>query len=357
MKSRRKTRGIFVGSVAVGGSAPIAVQGMTKCNSRDSHRVLSEVRRLVRAGAEIVRIGIPDEASLDAITLVRKKISVPIIGDIHFHHQLALKAIRQGIDGIRINPGNIGGPRRLQAVVEAAREEGVSLRIGINSGSLEKDLRQLPVAEALVESALRAVGLMSRMRFSNLKISLKSSDVRETIGAYRMISKRTNFPLHVGVTEAGAGVSGIVKSTLGIGILLSEGIGDTIRVSLSAPGEEEVRVGWKILQGLGLRHRGVELIACPTCTRDQMSIQKLVPQIEKRLDPVAETLRVAVMGCAVNGPGEAARADIGLVGGKNTGILYRNGKMIGKVRRSEVVNSICSLVEEVVQERSDRIIP
>ena len=357
MKPRRKTRKILVGPVAVGGGAPISVQGMTKSDSRDTRRVLRETRRIVRAGAEIVRIAIPNVESMETAIRVKEIIGVPVIADIHFQHRLALMAIRAGVDGVRINPGNIGGVRRVKEVAETAREEGVSLRIGINSGSLERNLRRLPVAEALVESALGSIECLEGIRFTNFKISLKSSDVMETIEAYRRISRRISYPLHVGITEAGAGEAGIVKSALGIGILLHEGIGDTIRVSLSGPAEDEVRVGWRILHALGLRHRGVELVACPTCARDALDIKKLVTQIERRLAPISEVLTVAVMGCAVNGPGEAARADIGLVGGRGIGTLYRNGRVIGRVKREQVVDSICSQVEEVVKERNTEIVP
>ncbi len=347
MRTRRKTRQILVGSVPVGRQAPISVQGMTKSDSRDPRRVLAEVRRMVKAGAEIVRIGIPDEKSLEAVGWVKDRVQVPIVGDIHFDYRLAQKAIRAGLDGIRINPGNIGGPRRLKEVAETAKEFGAPLRIGINSGSLEKDLRRLPVAEGLVQSALRAVEVLENMDFHSFKISLKSSDVSEMVEAHRLISKQVDYPLHLGVTEAGPGLSGIVKSTLGIGILLAEGIGDTIRVSLTGPSVLEIRAAWQILRGLGLRSRGAEIVSCPTCTRDTLKIQALAEQVEKRLASREKKIKVAVMGCPVNGPGEASRADVGLVGSRGKAIIYFRGRPIGKRDRDEAVKAICELAEKI----------
>lgn len=347
MQARRQTRQIRVGSVPVGGQAPVIVQGMTKSETRNSRQVLAEVRRMVRAGAEIVRIGIPDEESLEAVRWVKSRVAVPIVGDIHFNYRLAQQAIRAGVDGIRINPGNLGGPRRLKAVVETAREFGVSLRIGINSGSLEKDLRRLPVAKAMMKSALRAVELLESLDFFNFKISLKSSNVSEMIEAHRLVSARVDYPLHLGVTEAGPGLTGIVKSVLGIGVLLAEGIGDTIRVSLTGPSDLEVRTAWQILKGLGLRQRGVEIVSCPTCTRDSLKIRSLAEQVEKRLAPWEKEIKVAVMGCPVNGPGEAARADLGLVGSKGKAIIYFQGRPVSRVDRDRAVDSICELVKKL----------
>ena len=340
MKKRKKTRQIRVGPVTIGGNAPISVQSMTKTDTRDVRATLAQIGRLTAAGCEIVRVAVPDETAADALPQIVTGSAIPVIADIHFHQKLALSAIKAGVAGLRINPGNIGGLQKLSAIVMQAREKEISIRIGVNSGSLEKDLRKKygsPSAAALVESALRNIELFERLSFRDIKISIKSPDVRSTVEAYRLLSQKTSYPLHIGVTEAGTAFSGTIKSAVGLGILLSEGIGDTLRVSLTADPVKEVRVGFEILKALGLRQRGPEIISCPTCGRCQIDVAAIARDIEERLAAIKQPLKIAVMGCEVNGPGEAREADIGIAGSRKQGVLFKKGVIIKKCRSSELL--------------------
>jgi (E)-4-hydroxy-3-methylbut-2-enyl-diphosphate synthase len=340
VKKRKKTRQIRVGLVKIGGTAPISVQSMTKTDTRDVRATLAQINRLAAAGCEIVRVAVPDERAAAALPQLVSGSAIPVIADIHFHHRLALQAIAAGVAGLRINPGNIGGLQKLSAIVQRAREKEISIRIGVNSGSLEKDLRKKygsPTPEALVESALRNIELFERLSFTDIKISIKSPDVRSTVEAYRLLSRKTSYPLHIGVTEAGTAFSGTIKSAVGLGILLAEGIGDTLRVSLTADPVEEVRVGFEILKALGLRQRGPEIISCPTCGRCQIDVAAIAHDIEARLAAEKLPLKIAVMGCEVNGPGEAREADIGIAGSSSRGVLFKKGVIIKKCRSSELL--------------------
>lgn len=344
---RRYSRQIVVGPLAIGGDAPVVVQSMTNTLTRDVGSTVRQIHRLEKAGCEVVRVAVPDPESAEAIKAIRKKINIPLIADIHFDYRLALAAINAGADGVRINPGNIGGIKKLAEVVAAAKGAGIAMRIGVNSGSLEKDIlkkHRAPTAPALAESALRNIELVEGLGFANIKVSLKSSDVRTTVDAYRELAGKVDYPLHLGVTEAGGLYPGTVKSSIGIGLLLYEGIGDTLRVSLTRDPVEEVRVGYEILRALGLRQRGPEIISCPTCGRCEINLFSLVDKVEKRISHITVPFKVAIMGCVVNGPGEAKEADIGMAGGKGVGIIFRHGKLLKKVKEAELVDT---LVEEI----------
>jgi len=345
--NRKKTRQIKVGEVKIGGMAPVAVQSMTNTFTQDIASTVSQIRQLEEAGCEIIRVAVPDEEAAHAISSIKKKISIPIIADIHFDFRLAIASARAGADGLRINPGNIGGVKKVKAVVECAKELNIPIRIGVNSGSLEKDILKKyngASAEAMVESAVRHIELIESLDFHQIKVSIKASDVHRTVEAYRLLSSKTNLPLHVGVTEAGALFPGIVKSSLGIGMLLAEGIGDTIRVSLTRDPVEEVRVGFEILKALDIRRRGPEIISCPTCGRCKIALFDIVEQVDKALLTSSLDIRIAIMGCIVNGPGEAKEADIGIAGGDGKGILFKKGRVIKKVPEEKLVEV---LLEEV----------
>ncbi|MDO9083087.1 MAG: flavodoxin-dependent (E)-4-hydroxy-3-methylbut-2-enyl-diphosphate synthase [Humidesulfovibrio sp.] len=335
MHNRKKTRALSVGAVGVGGDNPVRVQSMTNVDTRDIDAALAQVRELARAGCEIVRLAVPDEAAAKALAHIRRGSPVPLIADIHFDHRLALLALEAGVDGLRINPGNIGGKAKVDAVVSAAAERSAPIRIGVNSGSVEKKLLERfggPTPEAMVESALGHVALLERRNFHNIKISLKSSSVLNTIEAYQLLSARVDYPLHIGVTEAGTLLPGAVKSAVGLGVLLFNGIGDTLRVSLTHDPVAEIGVAYDILRALGLRERGPEVISCPTCGRTEIGLISLAEEVQKRLRDVPEVFKVAVMGCVVNGPGEAREADIGIAGGRGVGIVFRKGSVIRKIR-------------------------
>jgi len=335
---RRKTRQISIGPVSVGGDAPLSVQSMTKTDTRDVRKTVAQIRRLEEAGCEIIRAAVVDEAAARAITEIKKRIRIPLIADIHFHPHLALTAMASGADALRINPGNIGGRDRLKPVVIEAKGRSIPIRIGVNSGSLEKDLLKQfggVTAETMVASALRTIDWMEDLGFHLIKISLKASDALRTVEAYRLFSMKSDYPLHLGVTEAGKGSGAVVKSSIGIGFLLSEGIGDTLRVSLTGDPVEEVRVGYAILGALNIRKRGVEIISCPTCGRCRVDLSRLVGMVERRVQKISTPLTVAIMGCVVNGPGEAKEADIGIAGGKGSGILFKKGEIIRKVKEKD----------------------
>jgi (E)-4-hydroxy-3-methylbut-2-enyl-diphosphate synthase len=325
---------------------------MTKTDTRDIRRTVHQIRRLEEAGCEIIRAAIVDEEAARAITEIKKKIRIPIIADIHFHPRLALMAMESGADGLRINPGNIGGRDRLKPIVAEARSRSVPIRIGVNSGSLEKDLLKRfggTTPEAMVLSALRTIEWMEDLGFHLIKVSLKASDVLRTVEAYRLFSKKSDYPLHLGVTEAGKGSGAVVKSSVGIGLLLSEGIGDTLRVSLTGDPVEEVRVAYEILRALNIRKRGVEIISCPTCGRCEIDLTRFVEKVERAVKKMTAPLTVAIMGCVVNGPGEAKEADIGIAGGKGVGVLFKKGKVIKKVREKDFASVLLREIREMTE--------
>lgn len=340
---RRKTRRIHIGQVPVGDGAPISVQSMTSADTRDKAATVRQIRKLERGGCEIIRVGVPDLEAARGLGFIKSRTTLPLVADIHFDHRLALEAIRQGVDGLRLNPGNIGSRQKVREVTKAASERNIPIRVGVNSGSLEKRLLQKHsgvTPAAMVESALGHVALLEKEGFHQIKISLKASDVIRTIEAYRILARRVDYPLHVGITEAGTLLPGAVKSALGIGLLLAEGIGDTIRVSLTAPPEEEIRAAYAILRSLGIRHRGVDLVSCPTCSRTDIDLIGLARKVERALARVTTPLKVAVMGCVVNGPGEAREADIGIAGGKGRGIIFKHGKTLGTYDEKDLLPAL-----------------
>jgi (E)-4-hydroxy-3-methylbut-2-enyl-diphosphate synthase len=347
---RRPTRRIHIGNVPVGDGAPITVQSMTSTDTRDVDATVTQIRRLMLAGCEIIRVAVPDMDAAAAIADIKKQVDIPVIADIHFDYKLALAAAQAGTDGLRINPGNIGGRKKIRAVTDAARDRGIPLRIGVNAGSLEKDILKKNgrvTAEGLVESAIRQIDLMDSLGFSDLKIAIKSANVPMTVDAYRQLAARCDFPFHVGVTEAGGLYPGIVKSAVGIGMLLAEGIGDTLRVSLTRDPVEEVRVGFEILKALGIRQRGPDIISCPTCGRCQIDLFSIAEQVEQALMTRTAPIRVAVMGCVVNGPGEAREADVGIAGGQGEGVLFKKGKVIRRVPEADLVAVLLDAISEI----------
>lgn len=352
---RRKTRRIHIGSVPIGDGAPIAVQSMTNTDTRDAKATIRQVRRLEKAGCEIVRLGVPDMDAARTLGEIKKRVHVPLVADIHFDYRLALEALNQGIDGLRLNPGNIGARKKVQEVTRAALERNVPIRIGVNSGSVDKALLAKhggPTPQAMVESALSHCAILEKENFHLIKISLKASDVLRTIDAYKLMADQVDYPLHVGVTEAGTLLPGAIKSALGIGLLLAEGIGDTIRVSLTAPPEHEIRAAYSILRALGLRERGVEVISCPTCSRTEIDLIGLAKKVEKSLAGVKTPLKVAVMGCVVNGPGEAKEADIGVAGGKGRGILFKHGKNLGTYDEKDLLQALLTEIQKMTGDKN-----
>ncbi len=338
MINRKKTRELFIGDVGIGGDNPIRVQSMCNTDTRDAIATGAQIDALAEAGCEIVRVAVPDEEAAKALVQIRKNSPVPLVADIHFDYRLALAAIDAGIDALRINPGNIGGEDKVDSVVAAAKEHSVPIRIGVNGGSLDKALLAKyggPTPEAMVESALEHVALLEKRDFYDTKISLKSSSVLNTIAAYNLLAEKVDYPQHGGITEAGTLVRGAVKSSVGLGILFWEGLGDTMRVSLTHDPVAEVGVAWEILRSLGLRERGPEIVSCPTCGRTEIDLIGLAQKVEDNLRGVKETFTVAVMGCVVNGPGEAREADIGIAGGRGLGIIFRKGEVIRKVKGDE----------------------
>jgi (E)-4-hydroxy-3-methylbut-2-enyl-diphosphate synthase len=352
---RRKTKRIMVGGVPVGGGAPIAVQSMTKTLTHQVGRTVAQIKRLEKAGCEIVRLAVPDEGAAGALKLIRKRATIPIIADIHFDHRLALAALRAGVDGLRLNPGTIGSKDKVKEVVRAAKKQKVPIRIGVNSGSLEKDLLAKhgeASPEAMVESALRHVRLLEDLGFDLIKISLKASDVARTLKAYRLLAEEVDYPFHAGITEAGGLYSGTVKSAVGLGLLLAEGLADTVRVSLTAPPEDEVRAAYLILESLGLRFRGINVISCPICGRAEVDMLKIAPEVERRLASVRTPLKVALMGCMVNGPGEAREADIGIACGRGAGALFQKGRLIRRIEEARIIPEIVREVKKMAREKS-----
>jgi len=350
---KRVTRQIKIGNVLVGGNAPCSVQSMCSTDTRDAEATLAQIAGLADAGCEIVRCAVPDMDAALALGKIRAGSRIPVVADIHFDYKLALKVLEQGIDALRLNPGNIGERWKVEEVVKAARERLVPIRIGVNAGSLEKELLRKyghPTAEAMVESALGHVRILEDIGYDQIKISLKASDVPKTVEAYRLLSLRVDYPLHIGITEAGTTFSGTIKSAVGLGILLADGIGDTLRVSLTGDPVDEVRVGFEILKSLGLRQHGVNFVSCPTCGRCQINLIQVAEEVEQRLQGVDAPFTVAVMGCVVNGPGEAREADFGIAGGKGEGLLFRHGEIVRKVPEKELADA---LVDEVVKAAKD----
>lgn len=343
MQKRRLTKSITLGNLNIGGGAPIVVQSMTKTDTRDVSSTIAQIKRLEAAGCETVRVAVLNSDAANAIRAIKKRIKIPLIADIHFDYKLAIEAIANGADGLRINPGNIGDKVKIREVVSAAKDKGIPVRIGVNAGSLEKELLKkygYPTAEALVESARRHIKILEDLNFTSIKVSLKASDVIKTVEAYRLFSKKFDYPLHIGISEAGPLFSGTIKSAVGLGVLLSEGIGDTIRVSLTADPVEEVRAAYEILKSLHLRQMSPEIISCPTCGRCEIDIKNLVDKVETKLMDIKSPIKVAVMGCVVNGPGEAREADIGIAGGRGIGILFKHGKVVKKLKEHELFNTL-----------------
>ncbi|MBQ6449742.1 flavodoxin-dependent (E)-4-hydroxy-3-methylbut-2-enyl-diphosphate synthase [bacterium] len=349
MIKRRQTRAVQVGAVTIGGGAPVSVQTMVKVDSHDVEACVRQILQFEQAGAQIVRIGFLDLDSVRNISAIKSQVHVPLVADIHFEAELALEAIRQGIDKLRINPGNIGSREKVEAVVTAARAREIPIRIGVNAGSLQKDILARfghPTPEALVESAVQHIQILEDLDFHDIVVSLKMSDVPKMVRAYQLFSERFDYPLHVGVTEAGPGLSSTVKSSMGIGSLLLQGIGDTIRVSMTGDGVDEVKVGREILKHLGLRQEPI-LISCPTCSRTQWDLLPVAERVQAYLEKLDKPLKVAVMGCAVNGPGEAREADIGIAGGKGMGIIFVHGQVVATLPQEKLYDELIRLIEEM----------
>ncbi|MBF0318499.1 MAG: flavodoxin-dependent (E)-4-hydroxy-3-methylbut-2-enyl-diphosphate synthase [Nitrospirae bacterium] len=345
---RKKTRQIHVGAVAVGADAPISVQSMTKTPTTDIAATVNQITALKAAGCEIIRIAVLNEEAALALGQIKRSVSIPIIADIHFDWKLALTAISQGVDGLRINPGNIGALWKVKELVSACKDKEIPIRIGVNAGSLHKDILKdygHPTPEAIVESARRHIEILEGLDFNLIKVSLKASNVQATVEAYRAFSRIYDYPLHVGISEAGPPSAGIIKSSVGLGILLYEGIGDTMRVSLTAQPEEEVKTAYGILRSLGLRQHGIDIISCPTCGRTRIDLINLVKEAEGRLRPLNRNITVAIMGCEVNGPGEAKEADVGIAGGNGVGLLFKKGVVVKKVMESELLDCLVEAIE------------
>ncbi len=353
---RRKTRKIQVGKLAVGGDSLISVQSMTNTDTKDVDQTIAQICRLQAAGCDLARVAVLDHDAAVAIRHIQDKIVIPLVADIHFDYRLAVAAMENGADGIRINPGNLGGEDKIALVVDAAKQHGVPIRVGVNSGSIEKDLLKkygYPTpdnCEALIESAMRNVRLLEKHGFHEIKISIKSADVLTTINSYQKLSKSTDYPLHLGVTEAGGLIAGTVKSSVALGILLSQGIGDTFRISLTRDPVEEVRVGFELLRSLKIRERGPELISCPTCGRTRIDLFGLAEEVERFVQTMESPLKIAVMGCIVNGPGEARQADIGVAGGNGVGIIFKKGEIWKKVHEDELMDIFMAELKKMEEE-------
>jgi (E)-4-hydroxy-3-methylbut-2-enyl-diphosphate synthase len=349
---RKKTRRVYVGKVAIGGGAPVSVQSMCSTDTRDVKATLRQIKRLERAGCEIVRLAVLDEKAAEAISIIKQVAKIPLVGDIHFDYRLALKSLDSGVDKLRINPGTIGALWKVKEVVKAAKERKVPIRIGVNAASLPKSILKKyghASPKAMVEAALDQVKILEDLNYKEIVVSLKASDVPTTIEAYKLFSEKCNYPLHLGVTEVGTYRVGSIKSAVGIGSLLAMGIGDTIRVSLTGDPVEEVKVSYEILKSLNLREYGPTLISCPTCGRMEIDLLPIVRQVEKRLTKLKEPIKVAVMGCVVNGPGEAREADIGVAGGRGVGLIFSKGKIIRKVKEKDIVKSLIEEMERFLK--------
>jgi (E)-4-hydroxy-3-methylbut-2-enyl-diphosphate synthase len=353
---RRVSRQIYVGSVPIGGDAPIAVQTMTNTDTCDVAATVAQIQRAEKAGVDLVRVSVPTLEAAETFAQIRQAVQVPLIADIHFDYKIALRVAELGVDCLRINPGNIGREERIRSVVDCAKDKNIPIRIGVNAGSLEKDLQKKygePTADALVESAFRHIDILDKLDFQNFKISLKASEIFMTVAAYRKLATQIDQPLHLGITEAGGLRSGTVKSSVGLGMLLADGIGDTIRISLAADPIEEVKVGFDILKSLHIRQKGINLIACPSCSRQNFDVIKTTNELEARLEDVLEPLDVAVIGCIVNGPGEAREAHIGLAGGSPNNLLYIGGKPHHKVKNETLVDELERAIRTAIAEREN----
>ena len=348
--NRKKTKVVDIGGVKIGGDNPVAIQSMCNTKTADVAATVNQIKALESVGCEIVRVAVPDMEAAEAIKEIKKQINIPLVADIHFDYRLALKAAECGVDKLRINPGNIGSLERIKAVVDVAKKDNIPIRIGVNSGSLEKDLLQKygeVTPDALIESALRHVAILEKFDFENIVISIKASNVPFTMQTYSKLSDSVDYPLHLGITEAGTQYSGTIKSSVGIGAILAMGIGDTVRVSLTGDPVEEVRVAKQILKSLEMRKFGVSFVSCPTCGRTNIDLISLANAVEKRLEGINKDIKVAVMGCAVNGPGEAREADIGIAGGNNYGLIFKKGEILKKVPESELLNALMEEIEKL----------
>ncbi|SHH42598.1 4-hydroxy-3-methylbut-2-en-1-yl diphosphate synthase [Clostridium collagenovorans DSM 3089] len=348
--NRKTTRKVKVGKISIGGDSPIAVQSMTNTDTRDVEATVKQILSLEKAKCDIVRCAVPDMEAAEAIKEIVKKVSIPVVADIHFDYKLALKSIENGVSAIRINPGNIGSKDRIEAVVKACKEKNIPIRIGVNSGSLEKEILEKygrVTSEALVESALKHVEILEELGFFDIVISIKSSDVYQTIESYRLLSEKVDYPLHIGVTEAGTIFAGTIKSSVGIGTLVAEGIGDTLRVSLTGDVIDEIKVGREILKSLGHINEGIKFVSCPTCGRTEINLIKIAEEVEERLKDMDKDIKVAVMGCIVNGPGEAKEADIGIAGGKGQGLIFKKGEIVKKVKEEDLVEELIKEIENL----------
>lgn len=344
---KKLTRQIHIGSIPIGGDAPCSVQSMCSTDTRDIPATIAQINELAEVGCEIVRCAVPDPDAARALAQIKLMSPIPVVADIHFDYKLALQVLEGGIDGLRLNPGNIGEKWKVAEIVASAAERKVPIRIGVNAGSLEKELLERyghPSAEAMVESALGHIRILEDLNYQEIKVSLKASDVMKSVAAYRLFSEQSDYPLHIGITEAGTLFSGTIKSSVGLGILLADGIGDTMRVSLTGEPKDEVRVGYDILKAVGLRQRGVNFVSCPTCGRCQIDLIRVAEDVERRLQGVDKRITVAVMGCAVNGPGEAREADVGIAGGKGEGLVFRHGEIVRKVPEDKLADA---LMEEI----------
>ena len=347
---KKATRQIHIGQVAVGGGALCSVQSMCSTDTRDVAATSAQIKELAEVGCEIVRCAVPDLEAAHALAQIKLLSPIPVVADIHFDYKLALRVLEGGIDGLRLNPGNIGEKWKVGEIVASAAERKVPIRIGVNAGSLEKELLERyghPSAEAMVESALGHIRILEDLNYREIKISLKASDVMKTVAAYRLFSSQSDYPLHIGITEAGTLFSGTIKSSVGLGILLADGIGDTMRVSLTGEPRDEVRVGYDILKAVGLRQRGVNFVSCPTCGRCQIDLIRVAEEVERRLQGVDKPITVAVMGCAVNGPGEAREADVGIAGGNGEGLIFRHGEIIRKVPEENLAEALLEEIDKL----------
>lgn len=348
---RRDTQGVMVGDIMIGSKGPIIIQSMTNTDTKDVERTVAQIEALTRAGCEIVRVAVPDMEAAKAILKIKKAITIPLVADIHFDYRLALASIENGVDKLRINPGNIGDESRVKEVVQAAQEKGIPIRIGVNGGSLEKEIlakHKGVTPEALVESASRHVAILERLNFKDIIVSMKASNVFLCTQAYELFADQYDYPLHVGITEAGTLYSGTIKSAVGLGAILSRGMGDTIRVSLTTDPVEEIKCAKQVLQSLGARSFGVEIISCPTCGRTQVDLVNLAQEVERLTAHITKHITIAVMGCAVNGPGEAREADIGIAGGQGEGLIFKKGKIVKKVKEEELLNELIKQIDQIV---------
>lgn len=352
-KIRRKSKKVMIKDIGIGGDSPITVQSMTNTKTSDIKSTVKQIHTLEEAGCDIIRVAVPDMASADAISKIKKQIHIPLVADVHFDYRLAIESIKQGADGLRINPGNIGDTDKVQKVVEMAKSYQIPIRIGVNAGSLEKNLLKKyggPTPDALVESALRHVEILENMNFEHIVISLKSSDVLSCIYSYKLIAQKVDYPLHLGITEAGTLLTGTIKSSVGLGVLLFEGIGDTIRVSLTGEPLDEVKVGFEILKSLNLRQHGINFISCPTCGRTQINLINIANELQEKLAYIKKPLKVAVMGCVVNGPGEAREADIGIAGGNKRVAIFKKGEIIKTVPEEDAVSELMEEIKNMINE-------